>query len=344
MEVLFSKNPILRNLNTHCIADFYLELLDKADTLNIATGFISNESIVELKRIVECRNNALKLDLFIGMNYLDGFTRVQYNAIQELSSFLIEKNIGNVYLSQVAFFHGKMYSFANSEGCLGAFVGSSNLGSFVGTSQNLIESDIYFDATEAGIINDKIAKIIELLGTDLRYIPKITDFKKVDPNILDGYKYVERLSESDLLDAKRQGIDIKVEIPLKTTPKSNLNTFFGAGKIKGKYSPRGWYEVELIIGQKIPNRDLIPDKDSGPFTIITEDGYKFMCERQGDYSKNFRSSKDLKILGRWIKGKMENDGVLGLGKPVTRETLNIWGKSKLVLRKTMKDFWLLSLE
>lgn len=33
------------------------------------------------------------------------------------------------------------------------------------------------------------------------------------------------------------------------------------------------------------NRDLIPTKDDGPFTVITNDGYEFQCSTQGDYSK-----------------------------------------------------------
>ena len=36
--------------------------------------------------------------------------------------------------------------------------------------------------------------------------------------------------------------------------------------------------------------------------------------------KNFRSAHDLKILGRWIKGQMENAGALKLGDKVTEET------------------------
>ena len=32
--------------------------------------------------------------------------------------------------------------------------------------------------------------------------------------------------------------------------KSNLNTYFGAGKVKNKYSPRSWYEVERYYQAK----------------------------------------------------------------------------------------------
>ena len=115
--------------------------------------------------------------------------------------------------------------------------------------------------------------------------------------------------------------------------------------MKGRFSKRDYYEVEIIISTKIPNRSLLPNKEDGNFTVITNDGYKFECARQGDYGKNFRSAHDLKILGRWIKGQMENAGALKLGDKVTEETLRKFGKSSLVLTQSVdKDFWILTLE
>jgi len=76
---------------------------------------------------------------------------------------------------------------------------------------------------------------------------------------------------------------------------------------------------------------------------VTEDGYKFDCKRQGDYGKNFRSCHDLKILGRWIKGHMEEDGALQIGTPVTDDTLRKFGKNKLVFEKKDDNVWLLSM-
>ena len=95
--------------------------------MNIATGFISNESIAELRRLIEYRKHTLNLSLFIGMNYIDGFTKLQYDAVKELGEKLIKNDLGNVYVSPKAMFHGKMYSFLKDGECLGAFVGSALL-------------------------------------------------------------------------------------------------------------------------------------------------------------------------------------------------------------------------
>lgn len=62
----------------------------------------------------------------------------------------------------------------------------------------------------------------------------------------------------------------------------------------------------------------------------------------GDCSKNFRSEGDLKILGKWLKGRLENAGVLSVGDPVTAETLKRYGRSTFTLTKTTRPgIWFL---
>ena len=344
MELLLPANPIIQQqVHTKSISSLYNRLVDNATDFNIATGFITNDSIAALKQIVEYREGQLCLSLFVGMNYLEGFTKPQYNAIKELDNYLNRYSIGKVFLSSQALFHGKMYSFMQGNSCLASFVGSSNLGSFVGTSQNLIEADVLYQNEEGIQINSYIHQITNALGTNFKDLPEVENFKEIDVELLKDYSYVKRLNKSQLQNELRTITREYVDIPLKTKAKSNLNSYFGKGKIKGKYSPRGWYEVEIIIGKNLPGIDLIPDKNQGAFTVITTDGYEFECSRQGDYSKNFRSEKDLKILGRWIKGQMENCGALEIGTPVTEDTLRKFGKCYLRLQKTTTGKFILSL-
>ena len=344
MELLLPANPIIQQqVHTKSISSLYNRLVDNATDFNIATGFITNDSIAALKQIVEYRKGQLCLSLFVGMNYLEGFTKPQYNAIKELDNYLNRYSIGKVFLSSQALFHGKMYSFMQGNSCLASFIGSSNLGSFVGTSQNLIEADVLYRDEEGKIINSFIHQITKALGTKFKDLPEVEKFKEIDVELLKDYSYVKKLNKSQLQEELNTVTREYVDIPLKTEAKSNLNSFFGKGKIKGKYSPRGWYEVEIILGKNLPGIDLIPDKNQGAFTVITKDGYEFKCSRQGDYSKNLRSENDLKILGRWIKGQMENCGALEIGTPVTEETLSKFGKRFLRLQKTTTGKFILSL-
>lgn len=352
MEVLFTRNPLISHLRYKSVNDFYRPMIEEADCLNIATGFITNDSIVELRNLIEYRKYQMQLNLFIGMNFLDGFTKLQYNAVKDLSHFLTDKKSGKILLSERALFHGKMYSFLKNDTCMGAFIGSSNLGSFVNTTQNYIEADALFEGSEANDVNGKIIKVIDSLGTVFDKVPPVTDFIPNPIELLKDYNFVKKLSDDDKVLARAQATGPIVRVPLKDEPKSNLNTYFGAGKLKSKFSPRGWYEVEIILGKDLENKNLIPwDKDPEKnknchIQVITNDGYQFECYRQGDYGKNFRSAKDLKILGRWIKGQMENDGALELGKPVTKDVLDKFGKHFIALRQIPdKDkTWFMTLE
>lgn len=345
MELLLTKNPIVNSLHAKSINDYTSKYFEIATQLNIVTGFISNESIAELRRLIEYRGRSLNLSLFIGMNYIDGFTKLQYDAVKELGTNLLANGIGNVYVSPKALFHGKMYSFMKNGQCLGAFVGSSNLGSFIGTSQNLIESDIFFEADYGMKIHNRIIEITNILGESILDAKPIEKFKEPTAALLDGFEYVEKLNSDETARYLLKASQNVVKIPLKTEEKSNLNAYFGAGKVKGRFSRRDYYEVEIIISNKIPNRSILPSKDDGNFTVVTNDGYKFECVRQGDYGKNFRSAHDLKILGRWIKGQMENCGALKLGEKVTEDTLKKFGKTTMVLTQSIdEDFWILTLE
>lgn len=343
MELLLSKSPIVGNIRAKCVGDHFKSCVERATQFNIATGFVSNDSVAALKQILEFRNGCMGLNMRIGMNYLDGFTKPQYRAVEDLNRYLDDNNLGKIYVSPSALYHGKMYSFQKDSSCIGSFVGSSNLASFVGTDNNLIESDIMFMDSEGVAVNQRIMNLISCLGKPISDVT-INSFKQVNGRVLDGYSHVTEIPQEQLHQLLLERTGESVAVPLKTEAKSNLNTYFGKGKIKGKYSPRGWYEVELIVSKDLKNVELLPDKDSGPFTVVTEDGYSFTCERQGDSSKNLRSCKDLKILGRWIKGQMENDGVLDVGTPVTADTLSKFGRSNIVLEKTKTGVWLMSLK
>lgn len=346
MELLLSKNPMFAGkFSFKEVKNYYSILANEADEFNIATGFVSNDSIVELSNLVKFRNehaNNIKLNMLIGMNYLDGFTRIQYDAITELSSFLSENKIGKVYVSKMAYYHGKMYSFDKGGSCLAAFIGSSNLGSFVGSASNYIEADAMFNDKEAAKLDDRIKGVIQCLGTDIQDIEPITDFKEPDFTLLNDNSYVRKVP-GEYQNLVSQQLDYSVNLPLKTEPRSNLNTYFGAGKIKDRYSPRNWYEVECIINKGTPGLDHLPAKGE-VFTVVTYDDYKFECKRQGDYGKNLRTIGDLRILGKWIKGHMEQCGALKLGEPVTEITLRKFGKTKMVLTPTKEGVWLLKME
>lgn len=131
---------------------------------------------------------------------------------------------------------------------------------------------------------------------------------------------------------------------LKTQRKSLLNVYFGKGRENtrtGLVRPRPWYEAEIIVSNTITQQDGYP-RDS-IFTVITDDGYSFEVKTQGDYSKNFRSTGGgLSTLGAWIKGRMENAGVLKVGQFIDESILDAYGRKDIELIATDdENVWLL---
>lgn len=342
MELLLSKQPIVADLSSQSLTDLYTYYIQTADCLNVATGFITNEAVAEIMRAVQYREYTLRVDMFIGMNYLQGFTCLQYNAVKKLNAMLVDHQIGHIYLSPKALYHGKMYSFSLNGTCLAACLGSSNLGSFVGSSHNYIESDVLFSDKEAVIVDERITQIRSHLGAPLETLPEITNFLPAEKDILEENDFVKKLTAEEMTTVKAHLTGDRAIIPLKTEEKSNLNTYFGAGKIKNKYSRRGWYEVELIISKRNTSAQLLPTESV--FKVVTFDGYCFDCKRQGDYYKNLRSAHDLQILGQWIKRHMENQGALEIGQRVTEQVLTDFKHHNLVFERTSDDLWYLNFD
>jgi HKD family nuclease len=333
IELLHSNYP---PLNTGCkkFSDVFFDLfITHSETTQIASGYISEEAIADLINLYETGYNK-PLFLIVGMHYFDGFTYGQYNALLRLSNILSSKNLGGVYISCVMKYHGKIYSFSINNKT-SAIIGSSNLTKISSTANERV-----YD-TDLLINEDTAANDIEKFITDLKnkFCKEINtiqaaDIKIIEPsNLFDNYIDVERARAEDIIPLLT---NISFDIPLKTCEKSNLNCYFGKGRknfANGVVLPRDWYEVEIIVSAAITRHKNYPQKNKR-FWVVTDDGYKFECSTSGDDSKNFRSAEDLKILGRWIKGRLENRKALNPGDKVNDATFEKYGRNFITLTKT----------
>ncbi len=346
MDFLFSNlQPLQTPQKT--FADMFFNLLPESDRLDIAVGFITADSLVELQQIVEA-NKIRELNLIVGMYSCGGlFTEMEYKVAKSLNEFLQSHNQGKVNLVTPFRFHGKLYSYWKDQRPIAGIIGSNNLGGIVqGTNRIYEASVITRDPKEAG----ELANFIKNLATYTKNIKdlSITAFKNENP-LLDGQDFVEKVSPQELSDVSNNLSPVRFNIPIKTyedAPKSNLNAFFGKGREdkRGLIRPRHWYEVELIVPKEITQKEGYPQSNTegALFTAITDDGWKFKCKVSGDYSKNFRSEGDLTILGKWLKGRLEQARALEVGKPVNSKVLEEYGRSSFSLVKTRKNgIWFL---
>lgn len=339
MEFLHSNFPPLKT-DSSKFADKFDELIYQSDKVQIASGFITADSIAELHRIIEL-NSKPKIELVIGMHYFNGFTKKEYQASLNFGNYLFNNNMGGVYLSNRFKYHGKVYSFIQNNEPIAGIVGSNNLSS-ISEYSRVYETSLLL--TEKKINNDLIAFIDKLVKIS-EPINKceITKFNEYNKLLIE-HEDVKQVNPKDI-----SLTDTHFKIPLKAGAdysKSNLNVFFGKGREdkRGLIKPRHWYEIELIVPSGITSKKGYPSlkKGNNIFDVITDDGWMFKCKVSGDYNKNFRSEGDLKILGKWIKGRLENSGALNVGELVTEETLKKYGRTDFDLIKTKEEnLWFL---
>ncbi len=341
MELFLSNYPPAKFVQKS-FQDFFEKSLSDAEIVRIASGYISTASLTELKKIIQ-DNNRPKVELLIGMHYFEGFTRTQYQAAISLANFLNSSDLGNVYVSTAFKFHGKLYSFIKSNTPYAAVVGSSNFSSLFECTERLYEVDFLIDETKLALqIDSVITKLYDNITDDILKI-KIEHFKEFNP-LLDNHDRVQRIDLETLGRVFASKAKVKFEVPIKgdEAPKSNLNVFFGKGREnqRGYVLPRPWYEAELIVPSEITRQKFYPAEKE--FDVFTDDGWHFKCKTSGDYSKNFRSLDDLKILGKWLKGRLEQSGALNVGEPVTDSVLKKYGRNSFSLIGTANpDVWIL---
>lgn len=329
-------------------------LLLQSTAVNIATGYISENAIDFIAESIY-QNGGPYCNLVIGMHYFDKFTHAQYAAAMQMHQFLTSNRLGTVKLVTSFPFHGKLYSFEKDSTTFASIIGSSNLNNILlHTPIRQYETDILVSEQE---INDEINYFINELSTksslDLSEV-EILEFRETN-DLLTPLDCVVKLEDFQLTALKETiNQSIKFDIPLATyeiAPKSNINAHFGKGRQSknGIIRARPWYEVELIVPRRIVDLPHYPkpalnEKDRR-IRVFTDDGYEFECIINGSGYKNFRTTKSsggLTCLGKWLKGRLEKCGVLKVGKSVTKEVLDKYGRHDFTLQATVDpNLWFL---
>jgi NgoFVII restriction endonuclease len=351
MSLIYSNYPPLKT-ESDTYHEAFTKLLELSDYLKIASGYISADALIDLRSIVEI-NGGPRIQLNIGMHYFEGLTKQQKEAVEGLDTTLRNMSLGGVFFVKTFPFHGKLISFSKNQVNLGSLIGSSNLTNIVkDKSTRQYEVDYLLSSKDAIEIDDFITKLNETATKPFNEL----DIKTVESRntLLDDQYGVAKVDQAKLIKIKADlKFDFTFEVPLKAdeATKSNLNTFNGKGRENQQkfVMPRSWYEVELIVPKSIATLRGYPQSDKagdgGVIDVITDDGWEFSCKISGQNSKNLRSEKDLKILGKWLKGRLEHAGALKTGELCTSETFDKYGRSTFTLAKiSNSDKWYLDFE
>ena len=222
MQILCSNFPPVKTQNA-TFADTFYEFLPKADCLNIAVGYVTADSLIELQKAVEL-NHVHQLNLIIGMHYIDQFTPVEYRTAVKLNEFLHTNAIGEVRLVTPFRYHGKMYTFYRSGKPFASIIGSNNLSSIVDSRNGIYETSLY--VSEAGILNDLDKLFHNLYDKATENIAdlEITSFKEENA-VLEGQDFVEKASMEEIIECQKALTSVRFEIPIKDMTDASKRTF-----------------------------------------------------------------------------------------------------------------------
>ncbi|WP_288814894.1 restriction endonuclease PLD domain-containing protein [uncultured Corynebacterium sp.] len=341
---MFLKNTPNPKYNSSLSSEFW-DHANVSRQIKIAVGYVGASSIIALRKYLEL-NPAASLELFIGMQYLEGFSEKQLYALEKLQQLLIEREQGTILLSKRVRHHAKFYYFdhagitGNESSAPCVYIGSANLESITKGYNRTYEAGLILEDND-GDFNRYFERDIRPLGTK-------TDFAQITPTLRDEsplaqYEEAEPVSDDEVVRVTASKSTHHFVIPLKAEAKSHLNVFFGTPRKNtstGRDLARPWYEVEVMPGKAITSSDGYPRNKE--FTVITDDHWKFNCKTSGDGSKNLRSANNLMVLGAWIKGRLETYEALKIGDRVTPETFEKYGRSNFdMIYYPDHDIWYL---
>lgn len=358
------------------IIDCIHEQFEKADQVELAVGYISKASLVELNDMVE-RYSIQKICLNIGMYFIEGMPESSYRTALDINAEWNRKGIGEIRLVKSFKYHGKTYCFYKDGTIFSSIIGSANLGviKLEASNRRQFETAVLVDSDEeCSQANCLVQRLKQpICSENISEIAGMTLIHEENTS-LNNIENVDKIPMSEVSLYQECLTEICFVLPLKVPKyaerhlddgkhftKSNLNVCYAAPRSARK--ARDWYETQLTVSKDITRAEGYPEKNK-PFFVATDDGYWFKVHTTSDGNKQFSAVGNELIMGRWIKGRL---AAAGLVSPVndtrgdtdrtgmiTQEMLEAYGCNQLVLTKTTKkaldengnelDVWLFSFE
>ena len=377
MRLLYSDIlPLRIKEEQQTIAEAINEQMKNADRVEIAVGYISNESLSELEKMTE-EYGIRSICLNIGMYYTEGMPEKSYHTAIRINKRWQDEKIGEIRIIQPFKYHGKLYCFYRNSEPTAAIIGSANLGVLKLEASNRRQYEIAALTVDKKEVNE-IAEHIDVLkesrcSENIAEIKGMPLIREVNTS-LTGIELVARVPQSNVDFYRRCAAYVSFLLPLKVPSyaerhlddgkhftKSNINVCYAAPRNKRK--SRDWYETQLTVSADIYKMEGYPEKNK-PFFVVTDDGYWFKAHTTSDNNKQFSAVGDELIMGRWLKGRLAaaglvtpvNDTQLDTDRTgmITKEMLKEYGCDCLCFKKTGQtamdengkalDVWMLSFE
>jgi len=337
-KVIYNKNvtssvPPKFTKSTNTFENTFQTLLTNCVGMDIVSGYVDFWSGSTFgPSLVKKAKSGHRIRILIGRAEKEGLHKATINAWAGFDAQLRAIDPDNGLYAPLTSIHAKVYIFYMEANQPIVYVGSSNF-SHTGL-KGWLECTVAPVASETS----NIASFINNLFDPALLI----DFNQIQAKGSPSYK--KRWKKQSLKHLNTHKIKpsttqlatwplTQIDLHKSAKPKSALNLFFGSGRRnkKGIYKPRPWYEIELSLGTK--NFPSLPKY----FDAYTDDGFIMPMQRTGGGKKgnahlglkNLTSKGERKFFGEWLKGRLEQTGVLTKGHIIDTSTFLSFGSHTL---------------
>ena len=313
-------------------------LLQSAKHVRIATGYIGLtifQSVETQLRAIVSGGGTVKI--IVGLGYFEGLSQLMINALKDFDDYCDRwPSESGVMACTEKRFHGKLYLIENQSGERVASVGSSNFSS-TGFGDWWEGNFVTRDETALRDISAYIDRLQLNNAHSIKRVVFPVKGRKREPGkgVRGGQKRKARFYDGVI---PPELSDPAFTIPVRVTEASNLNLYLSKGRKNktGIFKIRPWYEVEMTVRREDISENLLgylPNQvDPWIFTLVTKDGhcYEAKFKRKSASRTDPRTLHELPLdfmtapredLGRIIKGKLGEMGLLSFGEPITEEIL-----------------------
>lgn len=317
---------------------FVLSSLKDCKIVKIASGYVGlgafQEALEPFKRILE---DGGQVTLIFGLGYWEGISPALEKLLREFHNLAIGFNEkSGVFFCQKQRFHGKFYIFENDDDHW-ASIGSSNF-SDTGFGNWLESNKKTSNPSEIQLLNGYFTRLKKLNAKPINLLTFPSRKKELK----------KKVSKKNIrIPQNIKSLPIAFKLKIKPQPRSHINLFAGVGRknTKGIYILRPWYEVELGVSkQEMATLTSFVPATKSPFTINLVDDQGdvmpalFKRKTANSTSNNtLRDGSDFMTknrieLGRFIKDKLLDTGLLKYGELITADTLDTHGNDWLEFR------------
>lgn len=297
-------------------------ILTGADKLLILSSYATpNMASWYMKQLQEKKTDAVDISIIVGMTPFDGISIPAHQGFVSLHNVYTSKSVRSFscsYLSDNPPEHSNLYIWLKGEKPERAFVGSADFtqNAFISSRREIMEECSPSEAFE--------------YFCDVESRSCYCNHSEIDDMIIIRNNHPILDDEAELIGRISCGSVDSVRLSLLT----NKGVVAGTSGLNwGQRDKRNHNEAYIRIPIQIARQDFFPTDRH--FTVLTDDGHQLILRVEQQNNKALTTPMNNSLLGEYFRNRLN----LPNGHPVTREDLELYGRTDVVFARIDEELY-----